>query len=212
MSKKVYKKESNIPNIGLGLFAGENIKKGSLIAEFTGTKTSNPTDQWSVVHFNDDTYIQCNKSNLASYANDIILFPQKRRDFVDLIDNKRHLYQSYNDQSPNAHVYQNDTLIRAWLKANRDIKKDEEIFVHYGLAFWFIKEMALDNSDDTVDTQVRFPSYIFKSESFKKYVNKFYPNVTEILPGKIDGIEAVTLKTGDTGGFVMNMKMFLKQY
>ncbi len=29
MSKKVYKKQSNIPNAGFGLFAGENIKKGN---------------------------------------------------------------------------------------------------------------------------------------------------------------------------------------
>ena len=210
MSKKVYKKQSNISDIGFGLFAGENIKKGSLITEFFGVKTSTPTDQWSVVHFNDKIYLQCNKNNLASYANDVIIFPKERRDFVDLINNNKELYQSYNNQSANAYIYQNDRLIRAWLKASRDIEKDEEIFVHYGLPFWFIKEMSLENSEDTPDTQIGIPSCIFKSESFKNYVARFYPDVTEIIPGKINNIEAVTLKTNTNSGFVLDFQMFLE--
>ena len=58
MSKKVYKQQSGILNAGFGLFAGENIKKGSLITEFIGKKTSKPTENWSVVYFYDDKYIQ----------------------------------------------------------------------------------------------------------------------------------------------------------
>ena len=210
MSKKVYKKQSNIPNAGFGLFAGEDIKTGALIAEFTGKKTAKPTDCWSVVYFFGDHHIQCGKDNLASYANDVIIFPTKRRDFVELVDSDKELYQSYNNQSPNAQIYQNDKLLRAWLKAERDIKKDEEIFVHYGLQFWFKTEMALKEETDTHETRIGIPSYLFKSESFKKYVNKFYPNVIEIKLDIINGMEIVQLKTNKNGGgFIMDMSMFL---
>jgi SET domain-containing protein len=210
MSKKVYKKQSNIPNAGFGLFAGEDIKKGSLITEFTGLKTAKPTDTWSVIYFYGDKHIQCGKSNLASYANDVILFPTKRRDFVELVNNNEELYQSYNNQSPNSQIYQNDKLLRAWLKAERDIKKDEEIFVHYGLQFWFKTEMQLKEDTDTDETRVGIHQNLFRTESFKKYVNKFYPTVIEIEPETINGMEVVKLKTDNLGGgFIMDMGMFL---
>lgn len=38
MSKKIYTKISGIPDAGLGLFAGEDILKGALVAEFIGKK------------------------------------------------------------------------------------------------------------------------------------------------------------------------------
>lgn len=210
MSKKVYKKQSNILNAGLGLFAGEDIKKGSLIAEFTGKKTTKPTDSWSTVYFYDDKHIQCGKDNLASYSNDVIIFPTVRRDFVELVDNDEELYQTFNNQSPNAHIYQNDKLIRAWLKANQDIKKDDEIFTHYGLPFWFKKEMEIKNPTDTHETKIGMPTYLFQSESFKNYVSKCYPDVIEIESQVINGLEVVALKTDAIGGgFIFDMKMFL---
>ena len=214
-NKKVYKKQSNIPNAGLGLFAGEDIKADSLIAEFIGKKTTKAkiTDYWSVVYFYDDKHIQCGPDNLASYANDIIILPSYKRNFVELIDNNKNLYESFNNQGPNAHIYQNDNLIRAWLKADKDIKKDEEIFIHYGLSFWFKKEMALSKSiENETSSYVEngIPSYLFTSNSFKNYVNKFYPNVIEIEPQVINGLEVVALKTDNIGGgFIFDMNMFL---
>ena len=54
---KVYAKESNVPNIGKGLFSNTNIKKGSIIAEFKG-KVKNPGENLSSsrsnIYFDDD--------------------------------------------------------------------------------------------------------------------------------------------------------------
>lgn len=99
------------------------------------------------------------------------------------MNNDEQLYHSYNNLPPNVEIYQNNKLLRAWLRATRDIKKDEEIFVHYGLPFWIKKESRLKESEkelDEYDGNFIVPSEILKSESFKKYVTTFYPTVIDI--------------------------------
>jgi hypothetical protein len=52
MTKLVYKSLSGIPNIGDGLFSGEDINPNELIAEFTGkllNNLDNITSCWSVM-------------------------------------------------------------------------------------------------------------------------------------------------------------------
>ncbi len=150
MSKKVYKKQSNIPNAGEGLFAGEDIKENVLITEFKGKLVSdtNIQDNWSAIYISDDICLQCNKSNLASYANDNVLFPSKRRNLTKFIEKELPLYNSYNNQQTNAEIYINTQMKRAWLKSVKPIKKDEEIFVHYGLQFWIKSEIYLNENED----------------------------------------------------------------
>lgn len=217
MSKRVYKKISNIPDIGYGLFAGEDIKKGALITEFIGKKTilSKVTDNWSTLSFYDDKCIQCDKSNLASYANDCIILPKNKRNLLKIMKSEEQLYNSYDNLPPNAEIYQNDTLLRAWLKASRNIKKDEEIFVHYGLPFWIKTEAALRESEselDEYDGKFVVPSEILKSESFKKYVNAFYPDITKITIKNTDGVDIALLETVDKGGLLFSMDMLIGDY
>lgn len=183
MSKQVYKKVSNIPNIGEGLFAGENIKEDVLISEFKGRITSlnNTKSSWSVISLYDEECIECNKKNLASYANDIILFPSKKRNLCKIIDDKKPLYDSYKGLSPNATIYVNPDLKRAWLKSIKPINKDEEIFIHYGLPFWIKMESKLtEYEDNLINGDFLVPSYLFKSESFDLYVKNFYSGYNEI--------------------------------
>jgi len=204
----VYKKESNIPGIGYGLFAGEDIRKGSLIAEFVGKKVHNTkvTDHWSSVYFPSKNCIQCDKTNLASYANDIILFPTEKRDLIKIVESKEPFYQSYNNQSPNSSIYQNDDLERAWLKAERDIKKDDEIFVHYGIQFWLRREAS------HVEEPWPIPADLFETESFLKYVNTFYPELPIIEHGYVGDNKYISLTSPDGSGIIFDMDMIVNPY
>jgi hypothetical protein len=201
MSKQVYKKISNIPNIGEGLFAGENIKEGILITEFKGkiTTINNIKSSWSVISLYNDECIECNKKNLASYANDIIIFPSKKRNLCNIIEKELSLYNSYNNREANAEIYVNPDIKRAWLKSLKPINKDEEIFIHYGLPFWIKQEKQLaEYEDDLPNGEFLVPSYLFKSESFLKYTKIFYPKFTNIKYFENDTIVDISDNT-DSG-------------
>lgn len=140
--------------------------------------------------------IECNKKNLASYANDIIIFPSKKRNLCNIIEKELPLYNSYNNREANAEIYVNPDLRRAWLKSLKPINKDEEIFIHYGLPFWIKQEKQLTEYEDDLPNGdflmpkkiiiinnnylLRLPSYLFKTESFLKYTKIFYPKFTNI--------------------------------
>ena len=207
--KNVYKKVSTIPDIGLGLFAGEQIKKGALIDEFKGnlvSNSSNPTSSWSSIRF-EDCVLECNRDNLASYSNDCIIFPAKKRDFKEIIDKDLPLYTCINP--PNAEIYINFQLKRAWLKATRNISADEEIFVHYGIPFWIRSELKLPMQDGLKICSI--PDYIFRSKSFEAYVKSFYPDVVEIIPTITDGYESVQLQSSDSTVCVVDIRMIIER-
>lgn len=213
MSRKVYKKVSNIPNAGDGLFAGEDINDATLITEFKGKikSASNIKDNWSAIYICDDIVLECDKSNLASYANDNILFPSKRRNIIKIIEKELPLYNSYNDQQTNAEIYINTQLKRAWLKSTKPIKKDEEIFIHYGLQFWIKSEIYLDENEDPTDMpkgKFYLKKDIFTTESFKKYVKIFYPKVIKLEYSNNN--ETVHLIDNKGGGFTFTLESLLR--
>jgi hypothetical protein len=199
MIKKVYKKESHIKDAGLGLYAGEDIKKGQFIAEFQGKKVnrSDVTDEWSVLVF-DYFALQCNKRNLASYANDIIMLI-KKRNITKILKYDEPFYTNHKNCFINAEITQSDT--QGWLKAITDIKKDEEIFVHYSLVYWINYENKINNKLSVL------PKNIFKTKSFKKYVKIFYPSVTSIKNTKVGDIDVVLLNTGKKSGYIIGTDM-----
>lgn len=94
----MYEKESSVPNIGKGLFAKTNIKKGSIIVEFKG-KLRKPNehslikDGRSNIYFEDDYVLECPENDLASYANDAINFTRKRRKLMETLRKKRTIIQ-----------------------------------------------------------------------------------------------------------------------
>jgi hypothetical protein len=217
MIKSVYKKQSNIPNIGMGLFANEDIEASELIAEFTGKmKTSKQVKtNWSCVYFDDQHIIECGKSNLASYANDVIDLPTKKRNWLSIIHREDPLYTSYDNKVANAHIYQNHETYKAYLKASVPIKKGEEIYVHYGIQFWLKHEIMLPDSDDDLKTDpigkgnFMLPNSVFLTESFANYVKIFYPTTTKIIPKTINGIETVTLEDADDNHIFIDMTMLV---
>lgn len=208
--KEVYKKISNIKDIGDGLFAGEDIKKDSYICEFKGKKInhSQVSDSWSVIYFFDKyrTCIQCDKTNLASYCNDIITFKKDRNMLKDIVDGKP-IYESYNNLSPNCYILQDDKKIRAWLVATRDIKKDEEIFTHYGIHYWLATELKIPE----INKYCKLPSNFFHTKSFREYVKIFYPDVIKIDPKIINNQYVVSLETKDGAGYVFDLNLYMKE-
>ena len=203
MSKRVYKKQSKIPNCGTGLFAGEDIKKGTLITEFIGKlmNANETTSGWSNIYFSDDKCIQCSKSNLASYANDCIKFPKKKRNLVNIIEREEPLYTCYEDTKTNSVIYQNNELHRAWLRATRNIKKGEEIFTHYGLPFWMRTESGMRDYEPELEKYggaFPVPENIFRTKSFEKYVEMFYDDVDSVDVQKM-GKKDVVMITTDNG-------------
>jgi SET domain-containing protein len=202
MSKFVSKKISNIPDIGFGLFADENIKSGSFITEFQGTITNGSAkDNWSNIYFDNGKVLECFKDNLASFANDIIIFQKEKRNLVEVIKSGEPLYKSYNCEHPNAEIYTNHDKMRAWIRATRDINKGDEIFVHYGLPFWIKNEAIIHGG-------IGIPNDIFKSISFDKYVRMFYPEIIRIVPISKQ-VEGVYLLTDSNGGYYFDIHMLI---
>ena len=71
----------------------------------------------------------------------------------------------------------NSTTHRAYLIADTNINKDEEIFCHYGFVYWFmlecsrigfLEEEAIE-SGNYDDNYTKYPGFI-------AYVNTFYPD------------------------------------
>lgn len=199
---KVCSGQSTIPGIGNGLFAIVPIEKGSIIAEFKG-KLRNPgeklTSDRSNIYFNDEHILECNPSDLASFANDAIKFPETRRQLMTSLRSDEPFYKLNPNCSINSSIKLNDKLHRAFLIATRNIKQGEEIFNHYGFSYWFSTEITkLGFSKEEEIEQNGFPSMIFEYPGFLNYVRLVYPEYAshEIKQYKGGYDFIVTYKTG----------------
>lgn len=181
MSIKSYSKQSTVTSYGQGLFAITDIKKGTLIDEFKGKyrKTGTPTNSRSTVIFADDTFIECNANNLASFANDGINYPTERRPLLSTLKSSEPFYSKHPGTTINAHIKLNNNLHRAFLIADMDIPKDTEIFCHYGFPYWFRQELARGFPQEDEIEQNGFPDDIFTYPSFSSYITEFYPTSTK---------------------------------
>lgn len=180
----VYSKKSTIPGIGKGLFAKVPIKKDYFIAEFKGQLRSpgeKTESNRSNIFFYDGFILVCGDDDLASFSNDPIMFPELKP------ENRRHLIASLRSEKPfyeinpyctiNARISIDTDSHRAFLFAMCDIKKDEEIFNHYGFDYWFqteISELGFLKEDEI--EQNGLPSKIFEYPAFINYVRATYAN------------------------------------
>ena len=175
---KVYSKESNIPNIGKGLFAKVRINKGSIIQEFKG-KILSPDDlttsNRSNIYFNDCSVLQCGPNDLASFANDAINFHGNKREIIKALESNKPFYKKHRGMYVNAEIKINHTLHRAFLVATDDIFPGEEIYTHYGFMYWFTIEITCVGflQEEEIETN-GFPEKIFEYPAFISYIKEFY--------------------------------------
>lgn len=179
---KCYSKKSTIEDIGNGLFASIPIKKDQVIAEFKG-KLRAPgtklTSNRSNIYFLDEYILECGVNDLASFSNDPIKFPTKRRKLMETLYSTEPFYYINPNCKINATIKINTDLHRAFLIALCDIKPDEEIFNHYGFDYWFGKECAkLGFDEESEIEQNGFPEKMFEYPAFTSYINTFYPEYT----------------------------------
>jgi len=150
----VYISESKILDAGNGIFAKSYIKKNTpLIIYFGNLIHANETLE--SYESNEDNYIK----NVSPYLRDSvfknyvidpsILFDEPDIDIilkgyiVNDYSNITSIYnsdiQKYIDSKDNCNVTIMETKDYPIYYSNRDIKKDEELYTHYGLGYWLIQ-------------------------------------------------------------------------
>lgn len=142
---KVYYKDSNVKEFGKGLFAKEQIKKGSIIAEFKGKLLrpgEDPSNSRSNIYFNDEYILECPTNDMASFANDAINFTKQRRHLMESLRSDKPFYTKHPNTKVNAHIKTNSTTHCTFLIADSDIQINEEIFCHYGFSYWYKTEIT----------------------------------------------------------------------
>jgi len=176
---KVYVDKSTIPKIGQGLFALKNIKKNSMIVEFKGVlhkSKGNIKTSRSNVYFYDGYVLECFPDDYASYANDAINFTGRKRKLMKTLKSSKPFYKKHKKAIVNAEIRTNDKTHRAFLFATTDIKKNEEIFCHYGFMYWFNEEKRRGFLQEDEIDKYGFPVKIFKYPAFISYVKLFFPD------------------------------------
>lgn len=176
---KTYIETSIIANAGKGLYARVKINKGSIIEEYKGRlrrPDERPTSNRSNIYFNDEHYLECYDNDLASYANDPVELPQRRRKLIESLNSDKPFYSKHPKAVINAEIKINDKLHRAFLMATEDIEPDEEIFSHYGFTYWFKKEITTMGFEQEAEIEENgFPERLFEYPAFLQYVKLMYP-------------------------------------
>jgi len=176
---KVYEAESIIPNIGKGLFAARDIAKDEVIAEYLGELLQPDQElrsERSNIYFKDGTVLCCHDNDLASFANDCINSPTQPRKLIGSLRKHKPFYERYNKADLNAEIHLEESQHKAFLYAREDIKKDQEIFCHYGFSYWFNYEAT--NIGFELEKEIErngFPDDLFKYAGFHAYLKDFYP-------------------------------------
>ncbi len=122
-SEHLYVAESTIPNIGMGLFTKEDIKKGTLIIEYVGEIT-----KWEAVRYDpSNAYLY--------YVNDDYVINAKDRPEVIA----RYANDAYGLTKING-LHNNSRFVnvngRIFIKSTRNIPAGSEILVNYGKGYW----------------------------------------------------------------------------
>jgi hypothetical protein len=184
--QQIYTKKSTISGIGNGLFANRDFKRKEIIVEFTGKliPQKNVKDSRSSIIFTDGMVLDCPRDDLASFSNDCIKFPTKQRKLVNSLFKNKPFYKKYPNAIHNAilKLDEENGQHKAYLKAICDIKKDEEIFQHYGFHQWFCKELTtIGFLPEKFIERCGFPipHIVYYSPAFKEYVKEFYPKAID---------------------------------
>ena len=199
---KTYVKDSNITGIGKGLFAATKIQNDDVIVEFTGkllAPKEKLTDRRSNILFNDGYKLQCDHDDLASYANDLIDFPKKKRYLLKNLLANKPFYNKHPNTCINAIIIANEDEHRAFLIACDDILPNDEIYVHYGFMYWIKSEFFdIGFLDQKIISQARIPIYLSEYDAFFEYVKVFYPKYVSHEIISLKGYDRIVLYS-DTG-------------
>jgi hypothetical protein len=180
MANKLYVKPSSIPGIGDGLFAKKSFKSGSVIIQLDGVlrgPEDPPKNSKTVIRFIDGSTLECPNDGLITFANDVIKFPGTSRNLLEALESSEPFYDKHCEI--NAIIDLNNENHTAMLLATRNIKPNEEIFIHYGFQYWFEYELLNDGFLKDEDDE-KFPSEIFNYPAFLAYVRTFYPKMTSV--------------------------------
>lgn len=211
---KVYEGLSIIPNVGKGLFAARDIAKDEVVAEYLGEllpPDQNPKNERSNLYFKDGYTLCCYDNDLASYANDCIEAPKETRKLFSSLRKYEPFYKKYPKASINAEIHIEEDSHRAFLYARENIKKDEEIFCHYGFSYWFNYEAL--NFGFEMEKEIQrngFPDDLFKYVAFHSYVKEFYPQSKTVESTETENGFVVAIKFEDDKGMILNMPKFSK--
>lgn len=225
-------RDSCIPWAGKGLFAKQCFKAGMLVAEFDGgvyLKKDLPKEyNGSIISFNDNTAMYCNKDCLASYANDCIDFPELslavqtgmfvadigtkkiRRNLLRTLQRKRPFYRKCAEVKLNVEIFlwERPQGNRAFLRAIADIKANEEICCHYGFPYWYEKEAVFIGFSDENTLKTELPKDITVFPAFRHYIETFYPQAESWfkLPDQSDQYTTVVIKHRKSSeGYIFNI-------
>ena len=164
MSKKLFKKKSKIKNAGNGLFAKKIFYKGDLVCEYAGNiMTKEETfEQYQLDHNN---YIKKIHPYIRDLSQTKVVvgkeYPNNLYKCGVLINDGAKLKTS-NDKDMENYVKESlkksnvDIIIKdgkAYYKAIKKIRKNDEILAHYGIAYWLLsngveaKMIAIMNRD-----------------------------------------------------------------
>lgn len=131
-SKILMVKKSSLPNAGNGLFVKIDFKKGEMITEYKGRRRTwaqveNDADNGYIFHIDDDNVIdaQKNVNTFGRYANDAAGLHR----VSGLRNNAEYIEESN----------------RVFIRATRNIKAGNEVFVSYGKRYW---KQVRDNMKD----------------------------------------------------------------
>jgi len=117
---------------------------------------------------NDEYILECYDNNLASFANDIIIYPTIKRSLTEILQTNEPFYEKYPDTKINSKIVINNNQHNVFLMAVTDINPGEEIFCHYGFSYWF----SLEFSNNTLSRK------IYECTAFENYIKEFYPTCT----------------------------------
>lgn len=205
----VYKDKSTIDGLGDGLFAKEDIKKDDPIVEYLGdllTDTEELKNPRSNLYFKDGKILRCFDDDLASYANDCVKIPKEPRKLLASLRKYKPFYEKHSSANLNAEIHLEEEKHKAFLYARQDIKKNEEIFCHYGFLYWFNYEMI--NVGFNLEKEIEkngLPDNLFRYSAFHAYVKEFYPQSLSLEVSEASYGYVVAIKFENNKGLVLNM-------
>lgn len=204
---KIYVKKSKVMNYSLGVFAKEDIESGSIIGKFNGfvgDSSKNYDKFFPIIAFEDETTFYCSYNDILCNLQDPIDFPKEKRKLVETLEKDEPFYKLFPGTRINSGIktyerYKKDVF----LVAIEDIKKDEEIYCHFGFWRWFENEK--DNFEIEASIEYQIPKDIVTYPAFKRYITTIYPNGKDFvvcLNGETYCIMIPCSKQFSTGMFV----------
>jgi hypothetical protein len=185
--QQTYVSESTIPQSGKGLFATRRITRGSVIAEFKGVLLKpgkGTTNSRSTILFPDGYKLSCDETDQASFANDCICVPPQatRRKLMEALrSTTTPFFQLHPKARLNAQMIVDDKEHRAFLVASKKIRQGEEIFLHYGFAYWFAKEIEEKGFLQEAEIDANgFPESFHQYPAFRNYLKLVFPDMKGI--------------------------------